>query len=97
MQLCGCYGNNQVVVKYTEGESKVTTDDVSAENFLRIKMNLLFKEMNGHQNCCVSFITRMISSTYFSTVSDVNIILSEGLYSRLNYTLFSEKYSVYLL
>ena len=39
MQLCGCYGNIQVVVKYTEDESKVTVDDVNAEHFLRIKMH----------------------------------------------------------
>ena len=31
MRLCGCYGNNQVVVKYTEGESKVTADNVNAK------------------------------------------------------------------
>ena len=48
MRLSGCYGNNQVVVKYTEGESKVTADNVNAESFLRIKMHLLVKEMNGH-------------------------------------------------
>ena len=43
MRLCGCYGNN-----HTEGESKVTADNVNAENFLRIKMHLLVKEMIGH-------------------------------------------------
>ena len=48
MRLCGCYGSNQVVVIYTEGESKVTADNVNAENCLRIKMHLLVKEMNGH-------------------------------------------------
>ena len=48
MRLCGCCCNNQVVVKYTEDESKVTADNVNAENFLRIKMHLLVKEMNGH-------------------------------------------------
>ena len=48
MRLWGCYGNSQVVVKYTEDESKVTADNVNAEHFLRIKMHLLVKEMNGH-------------------------------------------------
>ena len=48
MRLYGCYGYKQVVVKYTEGESKVTADNVNADNFLRIKMHLLDKEMNGH-------------------------------------------------
>ena len=48
MRLCGCYGNNHVVVKYTEGESKVTADNANAEIVLRIKMHLLDKEMNGH-------------------------------------------------
>ena len=48
MRLCGCHGNNQVVVKYTKGERKVTADNVNAGNFLRIKMHLLVKEMNGH-------------------------------------------------
>ena len=38
MRFCGCYGNNQVVVNDTEGESKVTADNVNAENFLRINM-----------------------------------------------------------
>ena len=47
MRLCGCYGNNQVVVQYTEGESKVTADNVNAENVLHIKMHLVVKEMNG--------------------------------------------------
>ena len=45
MRLCGCYENNQVVVKYTEGESKLTADNVNAENLLRIKMHLLVKEI----------------------------------------------------
>ena len=48
MRLCGCYGNSQVVVKYTECESKVTADNVNAGNFLCIKIHLLVKEMNGH-------------------------------------------------
>ena len=37
MCLYGCYGNNQVVVKYTEGESKVIADNVNAENFYALK------------------------------------------------------------
>ena len=48
MRLCGCCGNNQVVVKYTEGKSTVTADNVNAENFLPNKMHLLVQEMNGH-------------------------------------------------
>ena len=52
IRLCGCYGNNQAVVKYTYGESKagskVIADNVNAEKSLRIKMHLLVKEMNGH-------------------------------------------------
>ena len=48
MRLYGCYGNNQVVVKYTECESKETADNVKPENFIRIKMHLFVKEMNGH-------------------------------------------------
>ena len=30
MRLCCCYGNNYVVVKYTESESKVIADNVNA-------------------------------------------------------------------
>ena len=29
MRLCGCYGNNQEVVKYIEGESKVPADNIN--------------------------------------------------------------------
>ena len=36
--------------------------------------------MNGDSNCGVSFITHMTSFTYFSTVSDINLILAGGLF-----------------
>ena len=49
MRLCGFYGNNQVAVKYTEGESKI----VNVENVLRIKMHLLVQDMNVHSICGV--------------------------------------------
>ena len=42
IRLCGCYGNIQVVVK---GESKVTADNVNAENFLCVKMHLLVNKL----------------------------------------------------
>ena len=39
MWLCGCYGNNQVVVKDNKTESKVTAGNTKAEYFLRIKIH----------------------------------------------------------
>ena len=43
MRLCSYYGNNKVVVKYTEGESKVYADNVNVENFLRIGYDVILK------------------------------------------------------
>ena len=40
-----CYGNNQVIVKDPKTE---TADNIKAENFLRIKMHFLVKEMNDN-------------------------------------------------
>ena len=39
MWPCGCYGNNQVVVKDNKSESKVTANNAKAENFLHIKIH----------------------------------------------------------
>ena len=66
----------------------------------------LVKEINDNENCRVSFITHMTSFTYFPAVSDVNIILSKGLFSHVaahmflwrieeNYPLIILKYPPY--
>ena len=70
-----------MVVKYTEGESKVTADNVNAENFLRILKNALTRQRNEWTLKLWCLFTSTYDISYLlSIVSDGNVILSEGLF-----------------